>query len=295
MTPRTRNNGRGRLMAAGPVNTTGFPALPVETLYEITEHLNPLSTCDYICLRTRTMRSLAETCRRLRSIFLALSFESLEAWGNLDRLCRKKDLARELATQLVRQIEIVTIRNSALAQYVKTVTVSLTTYSAATVYPEFFGCLSVLPNLETLQILCLAESWRNNPFHAALGDRIFPTVRTLLVPQKAFDIIAHYPNIERLTIVDGYILSLRSFLPTIAAMPRLQIFDCRPICSSLEMADIIDCLPLLSEIPDIDIFFVDFVRLHIFSIPETKDNHYPGSVEALADDEKPLSHSAPRT
>lgn len=129
MTPRTRNNGRGRLMAAGPVNTTGFPALPVETLYEITEHLSlalvgtpaarSSQSCDYICLRTRTMRSLAETCRRLRSIFLALSFESLEAWGNLDRFCRKKDLARELATQLVRQIEIVTIRNSALAQYVK--------------------------------------------------------------------------------------------------------------------------------------------------------------------------------
>ncbi|KAJ6624681.1 hypothetical protein B0H10DRAFT_2005612 [Mycena sp. CBHHK59/15] len=39
MPPRTRGAGRVRLMALGPVNTTGLAALPVETLLEITAHL----------------------------------------------------------------------------------------------------------------------------------------------------------------------------------------------------------------------------------------------------------------
>ncbi|KAJ6597575.1 hypothetical protein DFH09DRAFT_82676 [Mycena vulgaris] len=86
MPPRTR---KARLMALGPVNTTGLPALPVETLHEIISHFAgaPLPCPSHIARvlsrmhleRPKALRVLSETCRRLRSVFLTPAWERLEA------------------------------------------------------------------------------------------------------------------------------------------------------------------------------------------------------------------------
>ncbi|KAJ6597630.1 hypothetical protein DFH09DRAFT_1304414 [Mycena vulgaris] len=62
----------------------------------------------------------------------------------------RSSIARELARELVRQTEVITIHNPSLAENVRVVSVVLTEWCAETVYPEFFSSLSLLPNLNTI-------------------------------------------------------------------------------------------------------------------------------------------------
>ncbi|KAJ6597590.1 hypothetical protein DFH09DRAFT_1304381 [Mycena vulgaris] len=158
-------------MALGPVNTTGLPSLPVEILQEIVSHLpgGPVPCTVYMSgvllgthlARSKALRALSETCRRLRDVFIASAWEHIEAcvsrgtsWDlfslfSLFELSRSS-IARELARELVRQTEVINIRNPSLAEHVRVVSVVLTEWYAETVYPEFFSSLSLLPNLNTI-------------------------------------------------------------------------------------------------------------------------------------------------
>ena len=148
MAPRTRSNriellARERMIASGQLfNTTGFPALPDELYLEIvscfpsapvpTEYRN----LDTKAFRTRliTLFSLSQTCRSLRYVFLPYLYERIEVYEGMvtgkgplpsfHGLGRKPDhrvrfVYKQYAEELVRQLEVVTIRNPALAQYVK--------------------------------------------------------------------------------------------------------------------------------------------------------------------------------
>lgn len=156
MPPRTRSNrnehlANERLMRAGPVNTRGFPSLPVELLLEVTSHLLrvPIPSYTESVYRARylahhdTLRSLSQTCRSLRSIFLPHVWRRIEVCASkrLDdrpESNRKasKRISKEMATELVRQLEIVTIRDPTLAQYVQVVNVILQSYCYDTVLAE---------------------------------------------------------------------------------------------------------------------------------------------------------------
>ncbi|KAJ7466127.1 hypothetical protein FB451DRAFT_1402520 [Mycena latifolia] len=163
MPPRARN-GRAHLLL-GPVNTTGPPSLPVETLHEITSYFAgaPISCTISKVLpgRPEALRALSHTCRHLRSVFLAQSWERLEVCASrsvvesrersaLDGINGSKKLPKDLARKLVRQTEILTVHNPSLAQYVRVVSVVLIGWSAETVFPKFFHCLSLLTHLETI-------------------------------------------------------------------------------------------------------------------------------------------------
>jgi hypothetical protein len=139
MPPRTRS-GRSerleneRLMLAGPVNICGFPSLPVELLLEVTSHLAlvPIPSYTQSVYHARylahhnTLRSLSQTCRSLRSIFLLHVWRRIEVcaskWIDSERHSGRKILniiSKDIATELVLQLEIVTIRDPTLAQYVQ--------------------------------------------------------------------------------------------------------------------------------------------------------------------------------
>ena len=139
MPPRTRS-GRSeklaneRLMLAGPVNVCGFPSLPVELLLEVTSHLVRVPIPSYkqsvydarYLAHHNTLRSLSQTCRSLRRIFLPHVWRCIEVcaskWTeNEQDLGRNilKIISKDIATELVRQLEIVTIRDPSLAQYVQ--------------------------------------------------------------------------------------------------------------------------------------------------------------------------------
>ncbi|RDB23832.1 hypothetical protein Hypma_008940 [Hypsizygus marmoreus] len=201
---------------AGPVNTSGLPALPTELLLEIISYFPtirvPATSARNVEVfpgiylqRTKVLRTLSQTCKSLRGMFLPLSWERIEPCasdrvGNNRRSSTRAGIPRlwekVLATDLVRQLEIVTIRNPSLASYVKVVNVILTTFSSDTVVPELARCLALLPNLHTFQIL-----GTSTPGGAALSTfqaKTYPTVRTLVLPSSALAIAKSFPHITRL-------------------------------------------------------------------------------------------------
>lgn len=150
MAPHIRLAAGPGLVSLRPVNMTGLPSLPTETLFEIVSHLQAVpvpcpNTTDYVLscayVALRTLRALSETCQRLRSVFLALSYQRIEACASVrvpetyelygkkygpgspvrDFPWRMATIAQELTTELLRQVEVVTVRHPSLAQYVRSV------------------------------------------------------------------------------------------------------------------------------------------------------------------------------
>ncbi|KAJ7089019.1 hypothetical protein C8R43DRAFT_1082298 [Mycena crocata] len=271
MPPRTRTSDRRLIELGVPVNTTGLPALPVEILHEITSYLTsvPVPCKDFHVLsriyleRSTTLRALSETSKRLRSVFLAAAWERVEVCATVkvpddyrhpSRVGSNKDiwshdLTVDFARELVRQMEIVTIRNPVLAQEVKVVTVVLSERSADTIFPEFFRFLGQLPRLHTIQILRLGPPWKMLDFfqYNATTDHAFRSVRRLELCNNAMNIVKCCPSVERVSIefIDSHGLKQLQI-----HAPKLCVLTCLPIGGERVQA-IIDHLPNLAEIPPI--------------------------------------------
>jgi hypothetical protein len=110
--------------------------------------------------------------------------------------------------------------------------------SSATVFPEFVQGLSAMPNLETIQLLYVERHARK---HKSLDPptrlvnefrgRLFASVRTLVIPMAALELVACCPQIEHLTIDDTVPYAIRpDVVPKIAAQAKqLRVFRCRSI------------------------------------------------------------------
>jgi len=129
-----------KALRAGTANTTGFPALPTELLLEIVSHFPaiplPMGRRDRASVypasfleKPRILRALSQMCRSLRSIFLPYVWQKIEVCANpripenisatSARRFHRPLVSKELATELITQLEIVTIRDPTLAQYIK--------------------------------------------------------------------------------------------------------------------------------------------------------------------------------
>ncbi|KAJ6597577.1 hypothetical protein DFH09DRAFT_1304371 [Mycena vulgaris] len=272
-------------MTLGPVNTTGLPSLPVEILHEIISHFIGVPVPCTVFMdgvlsgthlaRSEALRALSETCRRLRDVLIASAWERIEACASMGiaeghpRLSSLYVLSRssiqtELARELVRHIEVITIRNPSLAEHVRVVSVVLTEWCAETVYPEFFSSLSLLPNLNTIQILLVPRLFYKtmrsiyrppipNPMAGAFAGRVFPTVRTLALHLNAFDLVKCCPNVERFTLIGSFsslwAVQRRSLQED---APHLRVFTCRPVNPGL-VKELAELMPLLYEIPPIPV------------------------------------------
>ena len=239
-------------LRAGTANTSGLPALPPELLFEIISHFPtvplPLGGHDHdrrtaypapYLERHRTLRVLSQMCRSFRRIFLPYVWEKIEVWATsrvphhrdvpdtaAARRSRKKLVNKELATELVTQLEIVTIRDPTLAQRVKyvfsfhsqsdicstltnkrIVNVLLTGFSAGTVVSELVRCLALFPNLHTLQIF--GDSWWVTSCVAiALEGKLFPSVRTVSMNLNDVAALKSFPEVRD--------VSITSYSPSIA-------------------------------------------------------------------------------
>ncbi|KAI5890194.1 uncharacterized protein SCHCODRAFT_02600850 [Schizophyllum commune H4-8] len=189
--------------------------LPTELLMIIISHyprlpINiggclPTQAQEYL-VRHRTIYALSQTSSRLRSVFLPLVWQSVEVFCPMVRVeDGKMEGARwkkEMATELVRQLETVTIRDPTLAEYVQSVTVYLTEYSWKGVFPEFCRALAAMPKLKTLHIIDvidtdskdeserLVEIFKKNP--------PLSSVCYLSIPDKISGIITRMPNVLHL-------------------------------------------------------------------------------------------------
>ncbi|KAG5651289.1 hypothetical protein H0H81_009206 [Sphagnurus paluster] len=193
------------------MNSTGFPTLPTELLVEIISYFPSLPVpAKYQDLReeyrerAQTLHALTRLCRSLRRVFLPIMWERVEVLLKL-RTDGKDTFftswKRPLAIELVRQLEIVTVRDSTLATYVKTVNVVLTNYSCKNVMQEFVRCLPLFPNLATLQIVGVPE--KHAPCFLDLSDAIsheklpkLPSMRTAVLPGYATELLRYCDNLR---------------------------------------------------------------------------------------------------
>ncbi|GLB36777.1 hypothetical protein LshimejAT787_0310640 [Lyophyllum shimeji] len=181
----------------GPVNvnTTGFSVLPAELLLEIISHIPclPIPALPKDLESTYADRAkLSQMCRSLRRAFLPVVWERIET-------LRRNASAKSLATELIRQLEIVTVRDPSLAAYVKVVNVELTNYSCDTVMEEFARCLALFRNLETIQIFYTSGCPNVVDTQAAFKDRQFPSLRSVVIPDYAAAILPSCPGAQSVT------------------------------------------------------------------------------------------------
>lgn len=87
------------------------------------------------------------------------------------------------------------IANKHLAEHVRIVNVVLTRCSTWTVLPPFSECLTLLPNLHTLQIVH-AHSQMTTAIKNAFAGCNIPTVRTIILPSHAHNILRCCPNVQ---------------------------------------------------------------------------------------------------
>ncbi|KAJ7185919.1 hypothetical protein C8R46DRAFT_1343087 [Mycena filopes] len=248
MPPQLRNGGTLRLAASRHLNTTGLPALPVELLHEIVSHLPctpvPCLSWYYVLsedhlARSTALRVLSEICRRLRSVFLA------RAWRHVEISLFPLDLADEL----VRKMNILTTHNPALAAEVRTFSVALSDSSADTVFPQLIRCLSLLPNLETLQITRAPLQYRQEYLHSVFAGHTFPSVRTLVLHDTASKALLCCPNAERLYLKQPLLADPSEWHHR---LPKLRVLYSVYIPPKM-VAEVVKYFPNLVEMPPITI------------------------------------------
>jgi hypothetical protein len=127
---------------------------------------------------------------------------------------KDKTYDKRLATELVRQLEIVTIRDPTLAQYVqyvcffliqkkivlingpfREVSICLNIYSMDTVFPELVRALHMFSNMHSLQIISRSSLVQRGLFNAFKGHT-FPTVRRLALNGAAHPLVKSCPQVQ---------------------------------------------------------------------------------------------------
>lgn len=77
-------------------------------------------------------------------------------------------------------------------------TVSLTRFQAKRIVPIFMDLLSALPNLHTLEFVHV-HSQMSNAIGSAAQDKKFPSIRTIILPNVAHDMLKSTPAVENVT------------------------------------------------------------------------------------------------
>ncbi|TFK76187.1 hypothetical protein BDN72DRAFT_830724 [Pluteus cervinus] len=200
---------------AGPINTTGLAALPPELLLEIVNCFrsirtpwavtkNPLSRAQRD--RQAIIRTLSQLCRSFRQTLLPFVWRNIEVctvkeetWAKRSAKFKSIDGARyatwqkELAYDLINQLETVTIRNPQYATHVQNVCVIITCFSLPTVLPEFAKCLSLLPNLKVLQLQCEVSG---GALQKAFHGYEYKGIRTVVIPFSNAEILRACPSVH---------------------------------------------------------------------------------------------------
>ncbi|KAJ7743920.1 hypothetical protein DFH07DRAFT_835141 [Mycena maculata] len=185
-----------------------FLNLPTEILLEITAyyHNTPLPyeryrrpTGDAILLgRFDMLRSLSQTCRTFRSIFLYLVWEHVEALDiPSDTTGRHINLLKRRMTGI--------LKTPSLPRFVRTVLVSLRlsapNWNLITVFARF---LQATPNLSALHIVEIYDR-HAGILAGRLAGQYFPSVQTLTIPSSLSRAVSSFPNLRTLICGDSFV------------------------------------------------------------------------------------------
>ncbi|KAJ3571965.1 hypothetical protein NP233_g3405 [Leucocoprinus birnbaumii] len=192
MAPRTRSRLLERreiedlVKSGGLTNGQGLPALPPEVLSSIVSHFNCIPV-PYLKLpmciplgfleRSQYLNNLAQTCQRLRNILLPVRWQKIEVGEQLLRR-GDKTYPRRLARELIRQLEVVTVRNPSLAIHVRdppvsrklpglvSIDISVNVLLRETRPANLVSVLEPLKRLQSIKFTTQDHSWvRKTEYH----------------------------------------------------------------------------------------------------------------------------------
>ncbi|PPR02320.1 hypothetical protein CVT24_011664 [Panaeolus cyanescens] len=173
MPPRTRSNRQAltqteHMRASGrPINSTGFAALPNEIYCEIALYIPGVSvSCHSVEEHQEITRKDASSDKALRPVFQRYLWQTIEvfdsfrlvdgrrlpAWHKRVLMGSDNVKLKLYAQELLRQLEVVTVRDPTLAQHVHNLNVLLPSYSSVAVYQELLRSIKLLPNLNTVRL-----------------------------------------------------------------------------------------------------------------------------------------------
>ncbi|KAF8968405.1 hypothetical protein BDZ97DRAFT_1916239 [Flammula alnicola] len=192
------------------VNTSGLSVFPDELLLEILSYYPGASgtnlQSDCIDVNARVARrealdSLSQTCRNLRKFFRPYIWECIEVCSGmqvgdtvLEGGTTRRD--RNFALELLRQLEIVTIRDPSLAEYVKIVNVEVKDYSPRGVLAELARCLALFSNLHTVKLKLADGSETNRGASDAFRQHLYPQIRFLIISQQGLSLLKSCPGVR---------------------------------------------------------------------------------------------------
>ncbi|KDR68761.1 hypothetical protein GALMADRAFT_231112 [Galerina marginata CBS 339.88] len=271
-----------QLAKAPAINTQGLPALPDDLHLEIISHFSfqPVpskekhwsETFDGLRDRHLTLLSLSQTCRSLRPCYLRYLWQRIEVFDGMetdkgplqfvDRTRRRRRgeitaMNKLYVEELSRQLEIVTIRDSSLALHVNILNLTVVEDSAGRVLPELARCITLLPNLHTVQFDFRIDIIIFNKARNAFMAYRYPQIRTACLAASAYFFIACCPNLRRVMSLNnlprvGLLENVIQHCPQVEVVaPLFALAPMRRMISQLKnLRDVsLDYLEALSQLP----------------------------------------------
>ncbi|KDR79821.1 hypothetical protein GALMADRAFT_153580 [Galerina marginata CBS 339.88] len=213
------------------LNTNGFPMLPDELLLEIMSFYPPKSDLlsmepnDYRALaqdaseyavKRDTLIALAQTCRNLRRFCRPYIWSRIEVChgirvgeavlGVWTKGSTTASIDRMFNAELVRQLEIVTVRDPSLAKYIKLLNVDLRDYSTPTVLAELARCIALFPNLRLVKLNVSSSKRKTDKLDTAVGKAfssyLYPQVDQAFVSKSAIAFLRCCPSLRLANLMD---------------------------------------------------------------------------------------------
>ncbi|KDR68728.1 hypothetical protein GALMADRAFT_146075 [Galerina marginata CBS 339.88] len=194
------------------VNTSGLATFPDELLLEVMSYYPPIPLptvepqppidADAQIERRETLAALSHTCSNLRRFFRPYIWQRIEVVsgmpvGNRRRVGKKTKANERLSNQeLLRQLEIVTIRDTSLSEYVNVINVEIKDYSSHSVLEELARCMAVFPNLHTVKLLVLVDPLNAFDTEKIFAKHSYPQIRTAMVSTRGFPLLRSCPGVQ---------------------------------------------------------------------------------------------------
>ncbi|KAF8605225.1 hypothetical protein BDV93DRAFT_572836, partial [Ceratobasidium sp. AG-I] len=173
---------------------SSWPTIPdAEILANPTNIRSSESGPDYLG-RFRVLLALSQTCQALRAFYLPLCWERLQSC----MLSAQRHWYQDLSRGVQLQSKGLMRKSPELRPLVRIVTVCLARFEAKKTLPPFVELLENLPNLHTIQIV-YAHSDLGPQIKAAFRDKVFPSVRSVILPNCASDILTCCPGVQEVT------------------------------------------------------------------------------------------------
>ncbi|KAJ7503783.1 hypothetical protein B0H11DRAFT_1984278 [Mycena galericulata] len=189
-----------------PGNHPLILSLPIEILLEITAyyHNTPIpyeryrkDTGDTLFGRFDVLRSLSQTCRYFRNVFICL------VWEHLEVLDEASDVTGRHINLLKRRMTGI-LKTPSLPRCVRTVLVSLRlsspNWNLITIFVRF---LQATPNLSALHIVEIFDRHAGILVGRLVGQS-FSSIQTLTIPTSLTRALPSFPNVRMLICADTF-------------------------------------------------------------------------------------------